>query len=111
MHQTNAQTAIQGQAFGGCRKWWGEPGHTASSDGPNDSMSSLVCGVCWGIHVSQGSDLAFMQKDGMFRVYFHALVEVLFQGRALSCIRFCTSICRQQLEPFWIYMLDAAALM
>lgn len=103
--------AIQGEAFGGCRKWWGEPGHAASSDGLSDSVSSLIRGVCWGIRVSQGSDLAFMQKDGMFLVYFHALVEVHFQGRALSCNRFCTSIRRQRLEPFWIYMLDATALM
>lgn len=69
----------------------------------------MVCGR--EIHPSQGSDLAFVQKDRMFLVQFHALVEVHFQGRALSCVRFCTSIPCQQLEPFWIYMLDAAALM
>lgn len=104
-------TAIQGEAFGGCGKWWGEPGHAAGSDGLSGSMSSLIHGVCWGIHFSQRSALAFTRKDGMFLVHFHALVEVHFQGRALSCIRFCTSIRRQQLEPFWIYMLDTAAFM
>lgn len=103
--------AIQGKVFGGCRKWWGEPGHTAGSDSPGDSVSSLPRGVCWGIRVSQGSDLAFVRKDGMFLVYFHMLVEVHFQGRALPCISFCASICCQQPKPFWIYMLDAAALM
>ena len=104
-------TEIQGEAFGGCGKWWGEPGHAAGSEGLSDSVSSLIRGVCWGIHFSQGSDLAFMWKDRMFLVHFHALVEWHFQGRALSYVRFCTSIRRQQLEPFWIYMLDAAALM
>lgn len=34
-----------------------------------------------------------------------------FPGQSFVCIRFCTSISRQQLEPFWIYMLDAAVLM
>lgn len=100
-------TAIQGDAFRGYGKWWGEPGHAASSDGLSDSVSCLMHGVCWEIRVSQGPDLAFIRKDGMFLVHFHALVEVHFQGS----IRLCTSIRHQQLEPFWIYMLDAAALM
>lgn len=104
-------TAIQGEAFEGCGKRWGEPGQAAGSDGLSDSMSSLIHGLCWEIRVSQGSDLAFKRKDRIFLVHFHALVEVYLQGRALFYMRFCTSMRHQQFEPFWIYMLDAAALM
>lgn len=50
----------------------------------NGRVSSLIGGVCWSDHVSQGLDVAFRQRDRMFLVHFHALVEVHFQGRALS---------------------------
>lgn len=98
---------VQEEMSGGCRRRWGEPGHTAGSSGVSGSVFSLRCGVCWRICFSPGSGLAFVWKDRMFLVH----LEVRFQGRALSFIKLCTSLRRQQLEPFWIYMLDAAALM
>lgn len=104
-------TTIQGEASEACGVLGGEPEHRAGSGSLSDNVSSLTHGVWQGNPPQPRGRFGLRGKDNMFLVQFHTLVEMHFQGRALSFIRFCTSIPCQQLEPFWIYMLDAAALL